>query len=295
MNINLEYYKIFYYVSKLGQITLAAKELAISQPAVSQAIKQLETQLDVALFLRTPKGIHLTAEGELLYHYVALGYETFLQGEYQLAQMMNLTTGEIRIGASDMTLQFYLLPYLEQFHARFPGIKVSVTNGPTPETLRNMENGQIDFGVITTPFTPSKNLVSRKVKEISDIFIAGSDFAHLKGRTLDYSALESLPVICLEKNTSTRRSIDTWLKAKQIELHPEFELATSNMIVQFTRRNLGIGHVMGEFAADAISQGQVFPLTFAEDLPKRSFCIVTNKNGHVSNAAAKLLQMMLEG
>lgn len=293
MNINLEYYKIFYYVGKLGQITLAAKELSISQPAVSQSMKQLETQLNTRLFIRTPKGIQLTGEGELLLDYVARGYEIIQAGEKQLMQMLNLTAGEIRIGASDMTLQFYLLPFLERFHEHHPGIKVSVTNAPTPETIKYIENGQIDFGVVSTPFSSEAEVQVQTVKEISDIFIAGSKFSYLKEKILDYEELEKLPIICLEKNTSTRRSIDEWLHSKNLELHPEFELATSDMIVQFTMRNLGIGYVMSEFAEEQIRQGILFPLKFKEGTPKRTFCIITNKNGHVSNAADKLLQMML--
>lgn len=293
MNINLEYYKIFYYVGKLGQITLAARELSISQPAVSQAVKQLETQLNTRLFLRTPKGIRLTGEGKLLLDYVSRGYETIQQGENHLLQMINLSTGEIRIGASDMTLQFYLLPFLERFHEHHPGIKVSVTNAPTPETLQNIENGQLDFGVVSTPFISEKELQIQKVKDISDIFIAGPKFSHLKDRILDYQELEQLPVICLEKNTSTRRGIDEWLLSKNVRLRPEFELATSDMIVQFAMRNLGIGYVMSEFALPQIRQGLLFPLRFKEGTPQRSFCIITNKNGRVSNAADKLLQMML--
>lgn len=69
-----------------------------------------------------------------------------------LRRMKDLETGEIRIGASDMTLQFYLLPYLEQFHEQYPNIKVTVSNGPTPETLEALYQGHIDFGIVSTPF-----------------------------------------------------------------------------------------------------------------------------------------------
>ena len=152
LNHSLEVYRVFYTVAKCRSITLAANELAISQPAVSQSVKQLEESLETKLFTRTSKGVRLTAEGELLYSYVSKGYEQIVLGEQKLMEMKNLELGEIRIGASDMTLQFFLLPYLEQFHERFPNIKVKVTNAPTPETLSNLEEGRIDFGVVSTPF-----------------------------------------------------------------------------------------------------------------------------------------------
>ena len=144
MNVNLEYYRVFYQAAVTGSITLAAEHLCISQPAVSQAVRHLEGELGTKLFLRTPKGVRLTREGEMLYVYVKRGIESIRDGEEMLKQLKCLDTGVIRIGASDMTLQFYLLPYLEQFHEQYPKIKVMVSNGPTPETIDALENGGID-------------------------------------------------------------------------------------------------------------------------------------------------------
>ncbi|MCB5712350.1 LysR family transcriptional regulator [Lactonifactor longoviformis] len=291
MNISLEYYKIFYHVAQCKSITLAAQKLSISQPAVSQGVRQLETILGTRLFVRTPKGVRLTAEGEVLYSYVSRGYESILAGEAKVRQMLNMNMGEIRIGASDMTLQFYLLPYLEQFHERFPKIKVSVTNAPTPETLRYLREGKIDFGVVSTPLSAPKEIQITAVKEIQDLFVAGPRFSHLKGRILHYKALEDLPIICLEKSTSTRSFIDQELASHNVVLQPEFELATSDMIVQFAIRNLGIGYVMKEFAQSQLKSGELFPLAFHEKPPQRHFCIVTEKKVPLSTAAQKLLEI----
>ena len=145
MTGSLEYYKVFYYTAKCGSVTKAAAELNISQPAVSQALKQLEQSLDTELFYRASKGMHLTAEGELLFSYVKNGYEQIEMGVQKVRQMQNMELGEIRIGASDMTLQFYLLPYLEKFHEQYPAIKVYVTNAPTPRTLEGLKENRIDF------------------------------------------------------------------------------------------------------------------------------------------------------
>ncbi|MDO4343269.1 MAG: LysR family transcriptional regulator [Eubacteriales bacterium] len=292
MNISLEYYKIFYYVGKLGQITQAARILSISQPAVSQAMKHLEEELNTKLFVRTPKGITLTNEGNILHEYIAKGYETILLGEEKLLQMKNLESGEIHIGASDMTLRFYLLPYLEKFHEQHPGIKVSVTNAPTPETLRYLEEGRIDFGVVSTPLPDGNGFSSRPVREIRDIFVAGSRFSYLKGQTLDCATLSSLPLICLEENTSSRRGMDEWMQREHVKPQLEFELATSDMIVQFAARNLGIGCVMQDFALEYLKNGTLFALTLASPVPPRHFCIVTARSRYISPAASRLLEML---
>ena len=184
MNTNLEYYKFFYYVGKLHSITLAAEELNVSQPAVSQAIRNLERELGTTLFMRTSRGVRLTAEGQTLYGYVQRGYETIREGERKFLEMQELTSGEVCIGASDMTLQFYLLSYLEQFHEQYPKIRITVTNAPTPETLKYLQSGRIDFGVVSTPMETTKNMHVIPVREIEDVFVAGRKFEYLKGGKL---------------------------------------------------------------------------------------------------------------
>lgn len=100
--------------------------------------------------------------------------------------MQNMELGEVRIGASDMTLQFYLLPYLEKFHEQYPGIKVIVTNAPTPETLNYLREGHIDFGIVSTPFPERPDIQMIPVREIEDVFVAGRRFFSYKNRTLDF-------------------------------------------------------------------------------------------------------------
>lgn len=289
---NLEYYKVFYHVAKYGSLTLAAAELSISQPAVSQALKQLEASLQTKLFVRVARGIQLTPEGKTLYAYVEKGYEQLEEGERKLAQMLELAYGELRIGASDMTLRFYLLPFLEKYHEKYPHIKVTVTNAPTPETLQLLKEKKIDFGVVSTPFAQLKELSLFSVKEISDTFVAGRKFLEYKGQKLNLLELENLPIISLEQNTSTRSYIDAFLSKNNVEMHPEFELATSDMIVQFALRNLGVGCVMKEFAEEYLEDGRLFELEFDKIIPKRNICVVTENRTTISKAAQRLLAML---
>ena len=290
---NLEAYKVFYYVAKCGSVTKAAGELSISQPAVSQAIKQLENTLDAALFHRAAKGVRLTSEGELLYSYVAKGYEQIEMGVKKVHQMQNMELGEVRIGASDMTLQFYLLPYLEAFHDAFPQIKVTVTNAPTPETLKHLQDGKIDFGIISTPVNNKYDFKMTPVRKIQDVFVAGKKFEYLKGGKLSYKELENLPVMCLEGSTSTRKYVEDYLAERGTFVRPEFELATSDMLIQFAVRNLGVASVVSDFAEKYIENGELFVLKFDRAIPEREFCIVSNERAPMSAAAEKLYDFLL--
>ena len=290
---SMEAYKIFYYVAMYGGITSAAEKLCISQPAVSQAVKQMEKNFGVPLFIRTPKGTKLTTEGEVLYQYVKEGYETILLGEAKLRELMNLEGGEIHIGASDMTLRYYLLPYLEKFHEQYPKIKVSVTNGPTPETLAYLKEGRIDFGIVTEPLQKMEEFRVRKVREIEDVFVAGNKLKHLKNKTFTYQDLLQFPIICLEQNTSTRAYVDQWLMRSEVKLCPEIELATSDMIIQFAQRNFGIGSVVKDFAVEALAKGELFELKLEQPIPARSMCLVSQKKTSASLAGKNLFNMMI--
>ncbi len=285
---NLEYYKVFYYVAKSGSVTAAAERLSISQPAVSQAIKQLEIGLGMKLIYRASRGVRLTREGQLLFSYVEKGYEQIETGVEKLMQLKNMEGGEIRIGASDMTLQYFLLPYLEQFHEKYPEIKIVVTNAPTPETLESLEGGRIDFCVVSTPFMERQGMEVIPVREIEDIFVAGRRFIAYKNKTLDLQELEQLPMIFLEKNTSTRSYMDSYLESNGVQVQPEFELATSDMIVQFALRSLGVGCVVKDFAAEYLNSGMLFALRFNKIIPKRSFCVVRSTKMPLSTSAEKL-------
>lgn len=293
MALNLEYYKIFYYVAKLNSITLAAKELFISQPAVSQAIKQLENSIGGCLFLRTPKGVQLTTEGEVLYTYVSQGYEYIVLGESKFKELLSIETGEIRIGASDMTLQYYLLPYLEEFHKTYPKIKIKVTNGPTPETIEYLNLGKIDFGVVSAPVNENRGLNIIPVYNIRDIFVANKGFSELKDRSIELCELKNYPIISLEHNTSTRKHVDDFLKKYGIILNPEFELATSHLIVQFAKMSLGVGCVVRNFAEELIANGELFELNLKNSIPERSICVVTKDNIPISPAGKKFLNMIM--
>ena len=293
MDINLEYYRIFYYVSRHRSITIAAEALSLSQPAVSQAVKNLENALGSQLFVRTSKGVRLTTEGEVLYSYIKRGYETILLGEKKYKEMLDLESGEIRIGASDMTLQFYLLSYLEQFHEAYPKIKVTVTNAPTPETLRHLQDGKIDFGVVSTPVNTKANLSVIPVRKIRDVFVAGRKFHALQGKKLSYKELERLPVMCLEGSTSTKTYVEEFLKQYDVQLKPEFELATSNMLIQFAVKSLGIASVVRDFAAEQLADGELFELEFESEIPQREFCIVYDEKIPRTKASEELLGRLL--
>lgn len=291
MNYSLDWYKVFYSVAKNKSITTAAEKLYISQPAVSQTMKQLETNLKTKLFIRNQKGIILTKEGEILYKYISEGLEKIELGEKKISEQVNLESGEIRIGSSDMCLQFYLLPYLEKFQKVYPKVKIKITNGPTPETINLLKDDKIDFGLVSEPFELTKQFKCINVCQIEDIFICGTKYKKLADKIVDIRELEEYPSICLEENTSTRMYINDYFKQNKVKYLPKYELATSNLIVEFTQRNFGIGCVVNKFAEEKLKNGEIFEIKIKEKIKPRNICIIRKENT-ISKASEELLKFL---
>jgi DNA-binding transcriptional LysR family regulator len=214
--------------------------------------------------------------------------------ELKFRELMTLEAGEIRVGASDMTLRFFLLPYLEEFHRTYPRIKVHVTNNPTPETLRSLKAAQIDFGVVSMPLPEEKGLKSMPVGSLQDCFIASDAFAAFRGREVSAEELAGAPLIMLEPCTSTRRYVEGFFSAFHTRPNVEFELATSDLIVEFAVRGMGIGCVVKDFARPALERGDVFEINLSDPMPPRPICIVTKEGIPVSPAGQRLLGLILK-
>lgn len=172
---NLNNYVIFHTVAKAGNISKAANQLYISQPAISKSISKLEAELGTALFSRSSKGVTLTEEGQVLYEYVERAFDSLNMGEENLKNYKELGIGHIRIGVSTSLCKHILLDYLKDFIRENPNIKFSIDCHSTVNTIKLLRNEDIDIGLIcNTELT--KGIVYSPVKEIHDVFVASPEY-----------------------------------------------------------------------------------------------------------------------
>lgn len=288
---NLTLYRYFYETAKAGSISAAGKALYVSQPAVSSMIGNLERELNVSLFFRTSRGVSLTPEGALLFDFVKNAFSFLEAGEDKLRDISNLSGGLLRIGASDMTLRFFLLHHIRTFNIAYPGVHLTVTNAPTPQTLSALKGGQIDLCVVSGPLSRDDALIALPVREIRDVFVANADFFP-PGKALTFEELSNFPLIMLEKDTSTRRYIDSHIRsicrADRLPI-PRIELATSDLVLEFARQGIGIGCVVRDFAAQALEKGELYELSLVSPFPPRSLYLVYLKDIPLSAATNQFI------
>ncbi|MEK4465912.1 LysR family transcriptional regulator [Paenibacillus sp. FSL H8-0315] len=292
MDINLEWYRSFYWVANTGSLTAAAERLNITQPAVSHTIKQLEEKMGGPLFFRTSRGVDLTTEGKVLLSFIEQAFHHVDMGERAIADMNNLNSGEIHIGASDTLCKYYLLPFLEQFHEQFPNIRIHITNRTTPETLTLLKEGKIDFGIVSLP-TSDKQIDFRKSTQLQDCLVGGKGFRHLADKTMPLAVIQQYPLLCLEAGGSTRKYMDQFLASNHLTITPEFELGSVDLLVQFAKRGFGLAFVIRDYVTEELKKGELVEIPLDPPLPERNIGIATLR-GVPLTAASKSFLTLLE-
>nr|WP_130612658.1 LysR family transcriptional regulator [Cohnella abietis] len=291
MDINMEWYRVFYWTAKTGSLTRAAERLHITQPAVSHTLKQLEGKLGGQLFFCTSKGVVLTTEGDVLFNHVEQAFSFMEIGEKRIAEMHNLNSGEINIGASDTLCKYFLLPYLEKFHIDHPGVRIRVTNRTSPETIALLKEGKIDFGIVNLPISDPK-VSFRESSSLQECLVAGQAYASLANSPLTFEAITSFPLLMLEQGGSTRRFLDEYASSMNIKLLPEFELGSIDLLVQFARSGFGLAFVAREHVFEELSTEKLIEIPLEPALPARHIGIATHRGTPLSAASRRFLEML---
>lgn len=295
METNYELYKVFYFVAKNLSFSEASQELRISQSAVSQSIKVLETTLKCRLFIRSTKQVRLTPEGDLLFQHIEQAFNLIFAGERNLQELQALKQGEIRIGASDTICKYHLLPYFQQFHHLYPEIKIKVTNRTSPVCIDLVKKGAVDISIVNIPHEGSggsKNLHFTALQTIQDVFVAGNAFAHLKNRKITLAELTHYPLLLLEQNSVTRCFFEDLIRQHRVRLTPEFELGSIDLIIALVKIGLGASFIAKEYVANEIAAGELFQLDVDIPVTTRHWGVATIANIPLPRAAKKFIELL---
>ena len=294
MNINFEYYRIFYYVAKYSNFTKAAHALGNSQPNVTRAMNCLESEAQCKLFVRTNRGVRLTPEGERLYTKVAAAITLFQEAEDEMTESVELKQGSIAIGASETALSIYLLEKLKRFHMEYPGIRIKIYNHSTPQAIQSVKSGEIDFAVVTTPTRAIEPLREVKLQTFNEILVGGRTFMALGSQELSLSEVLNYPFICLGKETMTYQFYYNLFLEHELELRPDTEVATTDQILPLVKYELGLAFLPEPMAIDAINSHEIIQIHLQEQIPSRDICMVYDVKRPMSVAAQKLRKILLE-
>lgn len=291
MDINYELYKVFYHVANTLSFSEASKQLFISQSAVSQSIKVLEKKLNQTLFIRSTKRVQLTPEGEILLKHIEPAMNLIKQGENQLLEANTLNGGQLRIGASDTICRYYLIPFLKKFHQKYPNVHIKVTNQTSIECAKLLDSGQVDFSITNYPNSGLSNTQNvRIIHEFYDVFVANEEYRALKGKSVSLKELQTYPILMLDRKSTTSEFLHSMFQRHQLDLVPEIELNSNDLLIDLARIGLGIAFVPNYCISD--TEKDLFVVDLEESLPARQMVVAFNENLPISQAAKHFIEML---
>lgn len=315
MEQNLNLYHIFVTVARCRNISGAARELYISQPAISKAISRLEQNLDTTLFVRSSRGVKLTEAGELLYRQAESAFHAISQGEEQLKKIRELGIGHLSIGVSATLCKYVLLPYLSRFTRENPHIQISISCQSTYQTMQALEDETVDVGLIGEN-DRLERLSFHPILEIEDIFVCtsryldnlrkrlplsenrpfvhpGQDCGAKTADPLSHCSAEivrSSTLMMLDKENITRQYVDKYLALEEITPAQILEATSMDLLIDFARIDLGIACVIRNFVQEELDSGKLLRLPMPLSIPPRSVGFARLKGITPSPSVRKFLE-----
>ena len=290
--VNLDLYRVFYTVAKCGSLTKAAEELYISQPAVSQAIKQLETGLGGKLFNRTHKGMELSEGGKKIFSAVEDALKLLNNAETVYTDYSNTTTGSLKICASDTVCNAFLIPFLQEYHKKYPFIKLQLINCTSSETVELLKNSKADVGFINLP-APDKDIkMLNVVMPLHDGFFCGQRFFDLTKQVLPLGKLTDYPLLMLESPTVTTKAVINFASSQGVQLVPEIELGSLELMSELAVQDMGIACVPKEFVKKQVEQGLLKEIVTEPTLPVSAIGIALPKSVEMTFAVKEFIKIV---
>lgn len=285
--VNLDLYRVFYTVAKCGSLTRAAEALYISQPAVSQSVKQLENQLGVSLFNRTHRGMELSAQGgKLIFGEVERALALLQAAEARIAETKEKATGVIRIGASDTIFEYFLADKLVRFHERFPAVKIELQADFTPTTIEKLKADACDVAFVNLPIEAHADLLLRgDCMRLNDVFVVGEKYRALaENGAFSLAELRKYPLVVMDKNTVARKALENFLNTHGVEHSSAIEVGSWELMKRLVSHGMGIGVIPREYARSELTAETLFELSVDPPLPARSIGMLLPKNKSVPYA-----------
>lgn len=260
MEQNLSLYYVFHTVAKKGSISHAAKELYISQPAISKSIQKLEDNLNTTLFKRSSRGVTLTADGEILFQHTRDAFETLEEGEEILARHHALGVDQLRIGVSTTLCKYILLPHLQRFIKAYPHVKISISCQSTYQTLTLLEENKIDIGLVGEPAI-QKGFYFQPLQKIQDIFVTTTAYLeHLELRSGNGDLFQTATFMMLDEENITRQYINRVFLEHGVEFSNILEVSTMDLLIEFAKIGMGAACVIKEFVQEELDRGDLITL-----------------------------------
>jgi len=271
MDIPLEQYRVFYHAAKTLNFSEAAKQLFVSQSAVSQSISKLEKKLGCQLFIRSSKKVYLTSDGVMLFEYLEQAFNSIRCAEKSIEIRKNPYEGELRIASTDTLCKYYLLPKIKSLICKYPKMKFNIMNRTSFACLELLEKASVDLAIVNLSSIINRNYVVEKSYDFTDVFVVNQDMKSQWPQEITFEDLASHTLLMLDEKTVSRQFYDDLFMEKGII--PDIEVQSVDLLIEMAKAGLGLAFIP-DFCAYA--NEDLFILNL-KGLPTRRYGLITLK------------------
>ncbi len=283
--MTLRHIRIFVAVCRAGSMTGAAKALYLSQPAVSQAVRELEEYYGVRLFDRIARRLDLTESGRQFLAY-ATPILSLLEELDQKAAAWDANL-PIRVGSS-MTIGTKLLPGLiAAFQSKWPGVPVRVTVGSSSRIAAEVEKNALDLGLVESPVSSPDLAAEAFGGDCLQAVCPPAD--PLSKRRAGFRELLDRPLLLRERGSGAREVFHSTAQKLGAAYEPAWESANTQALVEGVAAGLGVSVLPLPLVEEAVRAGRICPVT-VPDLPvQRPYWMIHHKNKYLSQSMKNFL------
>jgi len=280
--MNLNQLKIFYMAAKRGNLSKAAEDLFITQPAVTKGIQRLQEHYDIRLMDRFGKKMVLTNAGEVLFKIAEKIFELEKHAEENIREFKQRKKGRIRIQASESFGAYYLPSIMNPFSKAHPLIHISVNILPTEHVVQNLADLKCDIGFISYPIAHEKIRI-REILEDQLVFILPPEHPICRHKHFKPQHLEGNPMIVHEKKSTPHQVFHEFVKKNDITVTSSLELSSNRAIKLAVENGLGIALISRKVADEEIQTGKLTAIPLSDQSIKRKFYLVHHKEKFISD------------
>ncbi len=290
-SINFHQLSIFNVVARVGNITKAAAELDISQPAVSLQIKQLERSLRTTLVIRLRTGIELTDTGEAVYRYAKRIFSLADEMRHAIQDIEGLNVGRLIIGSSSTPGECILPAIIGAFHSRYPKVEVSLAISNTQTVVDQILNGQLDLGMAGAP-VKRNGLVSFPYANDEVVLVSSSSHPLAWNSRSSIADIDGQPFIMRESGSATRKAAEASFARSGVRVNVVMELGSNEAVKRAAAAGLGLG-VLSKFSVGPdVAAGYLSVLSVEGWKCERPLTVFYRDDGHISMAQRAFLAVL---
>ena len=279
MNISLDLLKIFKTVAYHKSISKAANELCVTQPSITKAIKKLEQQLEITLFVREKKGVSLTDTGKTLYRYIIDSINTLDNVELIAKNISEQEVGKLRIGAGDSITRNILKDTIIEYKKLHPRIEIEIHNRSSENLYNDLRYGRLDLIFINSTFCINENKYkSDKLLDIEDCFFTIPEFYEKIKNSINLKSILSQSLIVQNEKYDTRLFLNSICQKNNIQLKPTLEVDRHGLIIEFVKEGLGIGFATKQYLKQYLDSNELVEIKVNFNIEKRHVKYVYKNN-----------------